>query len=330
MFVRNPAPARRSLPAITRHLPGRIPAVTCQEIHDQIAAFVSDRIDEAEYRHKIEQHIGACPDCGKRYHEEIHARLEAQESARAAAAAREASAAIGARADGHRGAAAYAADRASTGTARDSWFDRFANEYVSAAGVGVAILLIVVGATMLYFGSQDVGAPAGPVAAAPVVRDSLARPDRPLNLFNAASFNYDRLRVGKLAVDQKSDDTGDLRSYFKEHGVGYPVEFGSVGAPLQGGFVSTHHTPNGERHFAHLVYSTGNTMLYLLEVPDSVLRKGDAVYLTDDAIGRLTSGEVLWEQPDEDRTLALFNRDGIVIAAVGNVDRPTMQHLLHL
>jgi hypothetical protein len=297
--------------------------LTCNELHEQITAYVDNRVDAGEYRKKIEQHLAYCPECRAAYEAELTTKMIVRERfARTQAS------------DALRRKIAGELDRvdsqkreeiASSGAeAREDWLDRFASDYLSPVGIGIALVLVLVGGGLLFYTPS--------ARKSPLVVESGTSSDAtqgitsnaPINFFNKASDNFDAILAGSLKLQVTTADSGHLEQYFREHGIDYPVRLVPVRVPLAGGVVSEH----GVRKFAHMIYEAGDTILYLFEVPHAALEKGDIVYVTSDVLSRLDHGEWIWVEQVPGHPLAMFEREGAVIAAVANVPRPTMEGLL--
>jgi hypothetical protein len=98
-----------------------------------------------------------------------------------------------------------------------------------------------------------------------------------------------------------------------------------VRAPLAGGVISEH---KGKRRFAHIVYASGDTVIYIFEVPHAELQNGDVVYVTRDVLQQLDQGKVFWEEPGVDVRLVMFKKGDLVFAVASNAPRPSMERLL--
>jgi hypothetical protein len=213
------------------------------------------------------------------------------------------------------------------GRSDEGWLDRFAASYMSPIGISIALLMVLGGAWFL-FGSGLVESEQPFVvqegATAPVADTSTST--LPANFFNKASKNFDAILAGQLAVQRATESRGELEQYFREHGVGYAVQFADVKAPLAGGVISEHDGTD----LAHLVYASGDTLVYIFEVPESILRKGDIVYVTEDVLQRLNAGETIWVEEAPRQSQVVFKKGDVVMTITANVPRPVLYGLLSM
>jgi hypothetical protein len=295
--------------------------VTSKELHEEITAFVTDRVDEREYRAKVQQNVKSCPDCRASYERELVARLAARDRSGSpgAPSASPAGALDGTASSAAQRASAPGALRAHAG--KPNWLDTFHTYYFSSFGIVLALVLVI-GCAFLLYSHRPAPGPLNAVHSDAAVKVD-GMPSAPENFFNRAAKNFDAMLAGKLGVDSKTEDQAELREYFKSNGVSYPVLFEPVRASLAGGLVSHH----GGQSFAHLVYSKGETYLYLFEVPYAALASGNVVYVTPDVLKRLDGGETIWEEP-LGSPLAMYRKGDIVIAALSNASRPAMAQML--
>jgi len=297
--------------------------VTCTEIHEQITAYVDDRVDEEEYRQKVQQHITYCPDCRAAYELELKTKMVVHQRAQRVAmplALRQAiehgvQAASRERADQIRGDV-RAGDRA-------GWFDRFGGFFTSPIGVVVAMLLVIVGAYVIFAPVEQGGGVGGPPQDPHVVLEQ-RRSANPENFFNKAASNFAAILEGNLTVQHATSDRQELARYFQEKGVAYTIAFPRVHAELVGGVVSEH----GPARYAHLVYAVGDTLIYMFEVPKDELRDGKVVYVTQDVMEQLEQGKAFWEEPYGTMRLVMFEQGDVICAVVSNAPRSSLEHLV--
>lgn len=297
--------------------------MTCKELHEEITAFVDNRVDEEEYRKKVQQHITYCPDCRAAYELELMTKLAARDRSARAAAPDSLRDSILEDVDKISRERKEEIQRSNRSARRSDWLDAFFANYFSPIGIGIALLLVIAGASVLLYQHRGLDVPAGLAkgGGAPVKVNGV--PSAPENFFNKAAKNFDAILAGQLDLEIKTEDSTELRSYFQSNGISYPVVFLPVRAPLAGGVISHH----GKRNFAHLVFTKGSTYLYIFEVPYDALVAGDIVYVTPDVLKRLDNGEHIWEEP-LGNPLVMYKRGGVVMAAVSNATRPAMEQLL--
>lgn len=298
--------------------------VTCREIHEQVTAYVDNRVDEQEYRAKLEQHISYCADCRKAYEMELMTKLVVRDrSARAEAPGglrKAIEGGIDSIADERRSSQASATQA----SAERSFLDRLSPALLSPAGFVVAMVLIVAGVYLLGHDSSEDKILA--VGSGEVVVDT-ARPAiaGPENFINKASANFEAIRQQKLAVGYPTDNQQELTEYFKQQGIGYDAVIQPVRATLAGGVVSQH----GSRKFAHWVYTRGDSVLiYFFEVPRNSLQEGEVVYLTPDALERLDKGEKIWQEFGAGQQMVVYKIADLICAIVSNVPKEDLQQIV--
>lgn len=296
--------------------------MTCKEIHEQITAYVDDRVDEQEYRQKVQQHITYCPDCRAAYELELRTKMVVRQSAERAAASdalRQAiSSGVDAMSEDRRQEIAHAAAAGQRG----GLLDRFGEYFLSPAGVAVALLLVILGSYVLFVPAVSETGPVlvegnGEVVPVPVA-------EVPENFFNKAAQNFSAILEGKLTVQHPTKDRGDLNEYFRSNGIAYPVAFPQVRADLAGGVISQH----GATKFAHLVYTVGDTIIYFFEVPHNALQKGDVVYVAPNVLADLEGGKQFWEEPNGTMRLVMYRSGDVIMAAVSNAPKRSLEQLL--
>lgn len=300
--------------------------VTCKDIHEQITAFVDDRIDEAEYREKVQQHLEYCPDCRSVYEMELLTKLAVQQHIHHVPTPDTLRRSIAG------GVEQIESERLAEIEARrrhdleQDWLDRFARQYLSPAGIGIALALVALGSILLFdpFASVDT---------LPVVEQTPgshdADPSDPTiaaNLFVRASENFSAIEKHQLDVQFHTSDPERLAGYFREHGVTYPVRFAPVSLPLAGGVVSSH----GSTRLAHLIYLDGERIVYIFEVPAALLDRREIFYVSDDVLRRLHAGERIWEALTPERSTFVVRQEGVVLAVVANLDRPAVERLVSI
>ncbi|HVZ41748.1 MAG TPA: zf-HC2 domain-containing protein [Candidatus Kapabacteria bacterium] len=298
--------------------------MTCTELHEQITAYVDDRVDEAEYRAKMQSHINSCPACRAAFEAELLTKtvVRAQGLRTPAPAAPPRSAIAGAGSEGAPAGSASAGKRpdAAAGVS-PSFMDRIAPAFTRPAGVMGAILVIAVAAYSLMRPSEtsvDLTTEGQPVV-------TPKGPERPQHFTDKAVSNFQAIVDHKLALGRATGDRDELESYFKEQGVAYNVDYGVVRATLAGGVVSQ----NRSSHFAHLVYTIGDNIIYLLQAPKAAVQRGDALYLPADALAQLNQGKVVWDEPyGGTLRLVVFTKGDLVCAVVSNAARSRLEPVL--
>lgn len=297
--------------------------MTCKDIHEQITAFVDDRIDEAEYREKVQQHLEYCPDCRSVYEMELLTKLAVKHHTSRVPTpdALRRSIASGVEQLEKERLAEIESRRAPL--PEPDWLDRFARQYLSPAGIAIALVLVMVG-TGLLFDPFGTGA-AEVVDQTPVDKGITPSGKRvAVNLFNQAADNFHAIENEQLTLQLKSSNPEELSEFFRENGVSYPVRFAKVSLPLAGGVVSNH----GSTRLAHLVYLDGETIVYIFELPAELLDRRELFYVSDDVLNRLRSGEHIWDVPAAGESTLVMRHDAVVMAVVANLDRAAFERVV--
>jgi hypothetical protein len=298
--------------------------VTCKDIHEQITAFVDHRIDEAEYREKVQQHLNYCPDCRAVYEMELLAKLAVQHhTARVPTPESLRRSIAGGVEEMERARLAEIEARHQVGAEPD-WLDRFARHYLSPAGIGIALVLVTLGSWFLFDPFVAGTDPIVDATPAPPVQINTTASSSAVNLFNQAAENFEAIERRQLSVQFQTSDPERLAGFFRENGVAYPVRFAPVSLPLAGGVVSTH----GSTRLAHLIYLNGDTIVYIFEVPVDLLDRRDIVYVSDDVLQRLHRGEHIWESPARGESTLMVRQERVVMAVVANLDRPAFERVV--
>ncbi len=298
--------------------------MTCKEIHEQITAYVDNRVDEQGYREKLRKHMQECKDCRAAYERELLTKIVIRERAQQAETPESVRKAIS---DGIDAIASESAAEPATRRRKAGWLELFAEDFLSPVGIGIAAVLVIIGFMTLINTPESLD-DASTVADGLVPQESSSsdsRPAGPENYFNKAADNFSAIVRGQLTLQFESSDPEEVRQFFADNGVTYTILFPETSAQLTGGVVSEH----GATRYAHLLYTSGeNTLLYLFEVPESSLSEGKTVYVTPDVLERLQQGEQIWQEPQAGQPLVMYEADDLVIAAVSNTSRPAMEEMM--
>jgi hypothetical protein len=298
--------------------------LTQKEIHEQITAYVNERVDEQEYRKKIEGQIKECPECRTSFEEELKARMVERPGGRQSFSTDAAGETLDGKSrqlpSGHDSAA-----KSHQPDGDESWLSRFSANYVSSGGIIFALLLVIGGVGLLVYTPGGGGAPEKSFVVAegaPVIDTSTST--RPQNYFNKASKNFQAIRDGKFPLGVEATDNAMLKQYFQQQKLGYDVQFPTVTIPLAGGVVSQH----GSTRLAHMLYTKADTMIYVFEVPEGLLRQGNVMYVTDDVMQRLTAGEKIWVEESGTHSQVTYKQGDVIFNVTSNVPRTTLYGLL--
>lgn len=181
---------------------------------------------------------------------------------------------------------------------------------IFATGAAVAIIAVFVyngGMLDTQSGTQQVAASA------------------PIDLPSASYANYASVSNGSLALGKTSSNATELKSYFKEKGVTYDVQFPAVDATLKGGVVSEH---DGKK-FAHLVYERGGHTIYMFEV-DQASIDGKQVELGQHVADDIEHSRWHWEERENVGTLFAWKSNNVVCVAVSDLRTDELSALFDL
>ncbi len=295
--------------------------MTCKEIHEQITAYVDDRVDEQEYRNKVQQHIAYCPDCRAAYELELKTKMVVRERVQRTMVPDSLRQAVSHQVDAM---GQIRRDEIAHLPANGDAFDRIAEYFLSPVGVSLALLVVIISAYILFVPPRTDFGPVVVENTGEVVTQPVQ--ERPENFFNKAAKNFAAILEGDLSVQHASSDRQDLDEYFRKSGVTYQVAFPQLHAKLAGGVVSEH----GPTRFAHLVYTIGDTIVYFFEVPHSALKEGTIVYVTPDVMADLEGGKKFWEEPSGNMRLVMYRQGDIIMAAVSNAPKRSLEQILAL
>jgi hypothetical protein len=291
--------------------------MTSTELHQKIAAFVADRLNEDEYRARVRNTVKPCDDCAPSFTRDLVARMALPRNGR-----QEPSAERGRMlrdAPGGAGTAREPREPASADASQIVAPDRSLGDVVTTPGVVIALALVVAAVAFLLGGEESTKR-LSVRAADEAVPVDIATP-QPQNLFNEAVNSFSRIASGEVGVQVPGEKRREVEEYFAKNGVSYSVRFPSVALPLAGGIVSRY----GGRAFAQLVYSAKDRAIYVVEVPAAELRGGTRLYVTADVLARLEKGERIGETTAEGQSLVMFRDGDLVIAAVGNMEPQELQ-----
>lgn len=265
--------------------------MTHQELHEQITAYVDNRIDPVENRVRIEEHIRYCPECRERFEQELVTKMMIRDRLERinAPAALRSSISNGLDREGD--------ERVGMGRRDDSLqprsgFKQFALNVFSRTGVVLASVAVIAGAWLLVGNTHEpviavVGSGTPTVQASPKTESASA------NFINVAAEHFQALIEKKLSISHPTEDQGELAGYFQSLGISYQVPFRQVRAALTGGDV----VKVGQSRVAQWAYLRGDTTAVLfVAAPIEALKQGSSYSLSPDALKKLEGGEVIWQE----------------------------------
>lgn len=135
----------------------------------------------------------------------------------------------------------------------------------------------------------------------------------PTNLMDAALAVHAEAATGSDAVDHRSSDRNDLRTFFSDHGVGFDVFFPTVAAKLVGGSVRT---INGHA-YPVLVYASQSHTISLLEVDQQSIDT-KSVHMGRDVAEDVAESKWHWASSD-DKTLFVWKSNSIMCSVVSDL-----------
>lgn len=135
----------------------------------------------------------------------------------------------------------------------------------------------------------------------------------PSNLTEAALAVHTQASAGSDAIDHRSSDRNDLRSFFSDHGVEFDVFFPTVAAKLVGGSVRT---INGHP-YPVLVYASQSHTISLLEIDQKSI---DAKSVQMDRVAAEDVAESKWHWASAgDKTLFVWKSNSIMCSVVSDL-----------
>ncbi len=296
--------------------------VTTKELHEQITEFVDSRVDATAYRSKVEGYIGESADGRKEYEAALAPKLQVRHRNDRSTPS----------SDGVRGSLEEGASGSRTAAApivepKVSFLVRFYADFVSSLGIVLAIGLVGIGIYLLV--GKSTPDPEKLVVTADEIDATAPEKQRttPENFLNQASKNFRSILRHELGVAVESSNPKEVLDYFKTEGVVTPPDILPVRATLVGGLV----TKNGAGESLktpHCIWQKGKTLVYLWEIAESALQKGDVFYLTPDALAKLDKGEKMWQEFDGDQTLVAFKRGSQIAIVVANLDRTELPQIV--
>lgn len=297
-------------------------ALSCEEIHEQITAYVDDRVDEEEYRQKVAAHIESCSACRDEYEREIMTKMVIRQRFPRIGTPSDLRSTIEEGLDGVATGRTGVRRRAYTATSRRRSPQR-----------SILLLLLVIAGLATYillFNDSS----SGPVTDADREAQSRSRTERttpsrtitgPANPFNLAMENFEGALTGEFTIGHETGDLAELKSYFSRNGVP-SVAFAGVPMQLKGGTVKTH----GGQPIPHIVYSDDGSTLYLFEIGWENLQAGKGVYITEDVAQKLSAGESIWVDVSRDANLVMYKSGNVVEVVVANRGPADMRRMLGL
>lgn len=144
------------------------------------------------------------------------------------------------------------------------------------------------------------------------------------NMFIQASNNFKSIIQGKLSPQIITENADAIKDFFSKSGVNYSTCVPKIqNWKILGGVVSQ----EGDEKFAHHVYTNeqGN-IIYLYQVYESCLSKGEKLKLSKRLIEYLDKGKCFFTQSDNS-TILLKKIEGNICAIVSNTSQTELENL---
>lgn len=144
------------------------------------------------------------------------------------------------------------------------------------------------------------------------------------NMFIQATNNFKNIIDGKLAPQIITDDANNVKDFFMKSGVEYYTCVPEIKDwKILGAVVSQ----EDNEKFAHHVYANEQgKFIYLYQVYESCLSKGDKLYLSKKLIEYLDKGNCFFSSKDNN-TILLKKIDGNICAIVSNTSQTELENL---
>lgn len=295
-------------------------ALSCEEIHEQITAYVDDRVDEKEYRRQVAAHIESCSACRDEYEREIMTKMVIRQRFPTV---------------GTPAALRSTIEEGLDAQTPRTYSRRTSGSYSSrrrSPQRSVFLLLLVIAGLATYIllfndsdpAPQPVQTETSRTSSRRTPVTSASRPvSGPLNPFNVAIANYEAARAGRFSLGEQATDLAQLKTYFQGKGIS-SLTFAGVPLPLKGGSVIA----QDGVPMPHLVYGDANTTLYLFEISWENLRNGKGMSVTEEVTGKLEGGEPVWVQVSNTANLVMYKNGEAVDIVVANRPKADMERML--
>lgn len=130
---------------------------------------------------------------------------------------------------------------------------------------------------------------------------------------------------GSFPIERSSSNESELRAFFADKGVEFPVFFPQLDASLRGGSVVT---ING-RQCVQLVYSAGSTPIYLLETDNADIT-GGRVELAKEILDDVEQSRWHWEERADVGTMFVWKSNNVMCTAVSTLPTNEFSALFRL
>lgn len=203
----------------------------------------------------------------------------------------------------------------------------------SGSGKGGPVLIILVlilglAGYIAFFDNDSSGDESGELADDAVVpRRVIPEPSRrstgPINFFNVAIDGFDQLLAGRLRPDIQQKSFDQLKRQL-EGELGTSIAFSGSSGPLIGGDVTTVRNLKIPR----FMYQNSETVILVTEVAWEDLKNENGVYVAQDVLAQLESGETVATPGPSNGTLMLYREGDRAVIAAANRSEPDLRELL--
>ena len=195
-------------------------------------------------------------------------------------------------------------------------FGAFSPKYAFPVGIALGIIGFFV-----YTGQSD-NSSKKPITAASLAVFHIGEN----NFCKQAYDNFHAIEKGSMTVQKVSANEQELKAFFAENGVKYPVFFPKIDASLVGGVVSDY---KGTK-FAHFIYKVGEKLIYAYEVPQDELNKHHLA-VHPRAMEIANKADWYWEQEKgASNTMVLWKLKSNICTIVTNLRTEQLSALIHV
>lgn len=146
-----------------------------------------------------------------------------------------------------------------------------------------------------------------------------------VDVYNTSYSNFSKIIDGSLEPAVVTSNIEELKQFFRREGVEYQVFFPKIRAQLVGGMVSKH---NG-LSFAHLVYKSGPSYVYIFEVDDQSVETNIA-WFPSEVVLDMKNSRWHWEERPNVGTMFVWKSNSIVCSAVSDMATQDFSALFEL
>ena len=192
----------------------------------------------------------------------------------------------------------------------------------------ILVLILALAGYIAFFENDSSGDDSGELAGDAVVpRTVIPEPSRrstgPINFFNVAIDGFDQLLAGRLRPEIQEKSFDQLKRLLEEE-LGTSIAFAGSSGPLVGGDITTVRTLKIPR----FMYRDDETVILVTEVSWEDLRNENGVYVAQDVLAQLESGQSVATPGPSNGTLMLYRDGDRAVIAAANRSEPDLLRLL--